>query len=1275
MSIFKESFKNFVQQQFLQRLLALSTPDGFRQNAENFYGYTTQRQCVIRMSSGVDIDPGTFPDYPEEPTGIELAQRWVLEGGLKQKEGEAYFGSGGADNEDFRGGLNTVSENDISETELKELEEAGVKIDSLVRTRQQVNVTDFKIPYLKNRSKFTGEDGVYGDINARSNADDDYGMVPMPGIVDATVRTKSAYGSLREAKVNFVCHNRAQLEILEYLYMRPGFIVLLEWGFSPFIDPQSGRMNSLFPPVIPEFWQASSTFQNLHLKIRERQEEMGGNYDGMIGYVKNFEISSREDGGYDCTTELITMGDVLEGIKAGASGRTLETKEGNTRETDDLEYFLTAISEWSTTMTLEEEYDSEETDDATKDASDDKTLVNQYKEQGYLTDALQELVSEGWDQSSMYVYDPEGAKKAIEVEVQQRYKQIQESWVHGGSGGAGKQASDYKWYDDLSNAGWWADVFLDSGNPGYNIDKRKIFNEDGTEAMNLETGPIEYNVVGGSPLSGVQSLFRRFIKVSKDNPSEEQYRKARVAQLELAYKYTKANSTVINALKDENERIEKILDPFIIRKGEQFTQSGGSEFGEGEAIPLSEEGTSQSPHHYIRWDLVVFILNRFVLPSYKTQKNKSLISEFTHLIREGNSENLFNYINYANTGKTGISIPNLNKGEQEQIYFDLNEVMDVSVNPAICLLPHQIPASKQVKQIAIIGPGGQDQTIGDVGDRAIGMIYLNLDWLISSYQKMKYNEDNSVKTNQGILKWVKEVWEDKVNSACNGSHNFTVQVDSETTNIARIIDLQYQTPLQPRDCFLFDVQSTSTFLRDFNYSTSIPSALGSTIAIAAQSPQSIENLEGVTFKAFNQNVKSRFTSRGTTDPIELKNKRKSLEKELILKANQLYYYLYHIMNGKFAIISGMLENRMGVENHKTNPMTSATAFNLSSRIQTIMNTLSIQYDINHEKGGQLKNNITPPKSAIIPLKFNAKLDGISGIVIGNVFRVNPDRLPKGYQDEDIAFIVLSENQKMSSGQDWTTEISGQLILLDSANNTNKKEGKGTIITTDGGESSATGDSKSPVVDLTEERLKYLEWKINASNFPEGASGVDYGKQVGFINPGNIVTFAPRVTEPYTFKHIHCEGERCVNGQEEGPFIANGDISKINPNLLNDIANAAMKAKGVTTVSIDYARNGHRKYVDEKKNVVARHWNWTGVDVSSLNGKSIDYKEGYSEKEAYDNFMTQLLLLGYNLGDGTPGKDYEKGDRAVLGCNSSGQCFDKHHDHFHISNRVWPGAGN
>ena len=58
------------------------------------------------------------------------------------------------------------------------------------------------------------------------------------------------------------------------------------------------------------------------------------------------------------------------------------------------------------------------------------------------------------------------------------------------------------------------------------------------------------------------------------------------------------------------------------------------------------------------------------------------------------------------------------------------------------------------------------------------------------------------------------------------------------------------------------------------------------------------------------------------------------------------------------------------------------------------------------------------------------MDGIGGIVIGNVFRINPNRLPIGYQEKDIAFMTHAESQTITSGQDWTTEISGQLLLLD-----------------------------------------------------------------------------------------------------------------------------------------------------------------------------------------------------------------------------------------------------
>ena len=57
------------------------------------------------------------------------------------------------------------------------------------------------------------------------------------------------------------------------------------------------------------------------------------------------------------------------------------------------------------------------------------------------------------------------------------------------------------------------------------------------------------------------------------------------------------------------------------------------------------------------------------------------------------------------------------------------------------------------------------------------------------------------------------------------------------------------------------------------------------------------------------------------------------------------------------------------------------------------------------------------------------MDGISGIVIGNVFKVEKDKLPIGYQGDDVCFIVMGESQTITSGQDWTTELSGMLTLL------------------------------------------------------------------------------------------------------------------------------------------------------------------------------------------------------------------------------------------------------
>ena len=270
-----EPFYSYVSNQLIDRKILLSnknTIPSSRKEYDNsnndfnlgegirsqraFHAYTTEKQCVIRMASGVNIrTKNTLLDKDEEEyIGKRLAQNWVLEGGNKS---------------------------------------------------------------------YKGFDSSYNSKKYRSNPQDGFGMVPPPGITDATIDTKSEDGSLREATINFVCHNRRQLEILEALYMRPGYPILLEWGWDPYIkfkDPidenEPFSINENDFSVLSKFFKSDSTINSLNDQIFVYKVSSQGNYDGFIGYIKNFSFKVREDGGYNCMTSIIAHGEILESLKA-----------------------------------------------------------------------------------------------------------------------------------------------------------------------------------------------------------------------------------------------------------------------------------------------------------------------------------------------------------------------------------------------------------------------------------------------------------------------------------------------------------------------------------------------------------------------------------------------------------------------------------------------------------------------------------------------------------------------------------------------------------------------------------------------------------------------------------------------------------------------------------------------------------------------------------------------------------------------------------------------
>jgi hypothetical protein len=248
MSIFKDTFKEGVKNQLKARQKAI-----FERTPDSIQ-YFNARNSWIRMTSAVNIgvDDGSLT-----PGVSTLAKNYVLLGGTL-----------------YNGKLRS-----------------GVGMDNKA--------------YSLNSTTVNSDGTVKQEPNR-------LGIRPMPGITSIDVKSKSAYGSLREVVVNFNCWDIRQLEELELLYMRPGYSVLVEWGWAPYLDNNGKLQNniSFTDDVLNGGVPKEQIWKNIFIKASK-----DGNYDAHYGFIKNYSWSARPDGGYDCTSTIISIGEVLESLK------------------------------------------------------------------------------------------------------------------------------------------------------------------------------------------------------------------------------------------------------------------------------------------------------------------------------------------------------------------------------------------------------------------------------------------------------------------------------------------------------------------------------------------------------------------------------------------------------------------------------------------------------------------------------------------------------------------------------------------------------------------------------------------------------------------------------------------------------------------------------------------------------------------------------------------------------------------------------------------------
>ncbi len=270
MAIIGESFKPYVRTQIniRQNKLALGVKDN------DTLKYITSKTSFLRLTSGVNVNKEVAKnlDVPNLE-GNGLAKQYVLEAARFKSD------PNNADS-DFTSGVGYTS-------------------------------GEF-------RNNFAASYGF--------NSDPSFGLVPPPGLTSATINTLNR-GTIREATINLVCHNLYQFKIINALFLKLKYSLLLEWGHTLYFDngtkdnptPSFVRPISI-PNLSNDFLNRKGMSSDSILKeIENKREESCGNYDAFFGVIKNFNWELSENGSYNITIIAISQGSVIESLKINSN--------------------------------------------------------------------------------------------------------------------------------------------------------------------------------------------------------------------------------------------------------------------------------------------------------------------------------------------------------------------------------------------------------------------------------------------------------------------------------------------------------------------------------------------------------------------------------------------------------------------------------------------------------------------------------------------------------------------------------------------------------------------------------------------------------------------------------------------------------------------------------------------------------------------------------------------------------------------------------------------
>ena len=243
---------------------------------------------------------------------------------------------------------------------------------------------------------------------------------------------------VRKVTVNWTCFDLEDLDFLQDRFMTLGRKVYVEWGWAtkdllktPIFLKEEGGEYVANEDIIndkqifsneegeEELVIQTSAAKNLKEAVLEQGR---GNFDAIIGFVDGFEFSQRDDGGFDCTTNLVVNGGNIFNVpkdkqqEADAEYTNKKQKEGAKKSLKEdiadlhkkLDYYLFEKSTGAAQAIIYEDY-----------VTADKVTTK--VEESWRRDLRTTSVEGIKEQSSRYVFDGNAVIKKDTIKEYENY--------------------------------------------------------------------------------------------------------------------------------------------------------------------------------------------------------------------------------------------------------------------------------------------------------------------------------------------------------------------------------------------------------------------------------------------------------------------------------------------------------------------------------------------------------------------------------------------------------------------------------------------------------------------------------------------------------------------------------------------------------------------------------------------------------------------------------------------------------------------------------------